>query len=163
MTTNGVDFLNMLASGIRPVGAGAPRPTQQTSGADFSSMLSQAQRGELRTGLDVAIAPALDLTLSAEQNAALSAAADKAESGGAAQSLVLMDDMALVLDVTARQIVDIADLSQAGVLTGIDSVIRASAGDRADASPQTDRNTQVSGASLLDALARIDHRRTHAA
>lgn len=163
MTTNGVDFLNMLASGIRPVGAGAPRPTQQTAGADFSSMLSQAQRGELRTGLDVAVAPALDLTLSAEQKAALSAAADKAESGGAAQSLVLMDDMALVLDVTARQIVDIADLSQAGVLTGIDSVIRASAGDSSDASPQSDRNTQVSGASLLDALARIDHRRTHAA
>lgn len=163
MNTNGVDFLNMLASGIRPIDTGTTRSSSERPGVDFSAMLDQARRGELRTGLDVAIAPALDLTLTPEQSAALSAAADKAESQGATQSLVLMDDMALVLDVTARQIVDLADLSQPGVLTGIDSVIRASSTNAQESSSPTQKDSSVSGSSLLDALARIDRRRTDAA
>ena len=165
MTTNGADILSLLGSGIRPVEQTGVRQPARSGGPDFSAMLNQAQQGELRTGLDVAIAPALDLSLTHEQRAALSTAADKAESSGAAQSLVLMDEMALVLDVTARQIVDIADLSQVGVLTGIDSVVRASA----DASEQRSGNARVAppgtvgNASLLDALSKIDQRRAGAA
>jgi hypothetical protein len=165
MTSNGFDILSLLGSGIRPVDTGPERPVNPNSGADFANMLSQAQRGELRTGLDVAISPALDLNLTAEQKAALSAAADQAESAGATQSLVVFDRMALVLDVTARQVVDIADLSQPGVLAGIDSVIRAGDTNPESApSPTTLTPPQgVGNASLLDALARIGQQRSGAA
>ncbi|MFI4896527.1 MAG: hypothetical protein ACIARR_01735 [Phycisphaerales bacterium JB059] len=165
MTRNGLDILSLLGSGIRPVDTGTTRSPNPTSGADFANMLSQAQRGDLRTGLDVAISPALDLSLTPEQKAALSAAADQAESAGATQSLVVFDRMALVLDVTARQVVDIADLSQPGVLAGIDSVIRAgdTSPDDAPATTPLHPPQQVGNASLLDALARIGQQRSGAA
>lgn len=169
MTSNGLDILNLLGSGVRPVDTGVSRPANPIAGVDFANMLSQAQRGELRTGLDVAISPALDLSLTPEQKSALSAAADQAESSGATQSLVVLDRMALVLDVTARQVVDIADLSRPGVLAGIDSVIRAGQTAGQTTGPSAQKQSPlappqgVGNASLLDALARIGQRRSGAA
>ncbi len=163
MSTTGAQMLRLLGSGVRPFDQSASKATPPAGGPDFASMLGKAQQGELRTGLDVAIAPALDLSLTPAQRVALSEAADKAEANGAQQSLVMLDDMPLILDVTARQVVDIADLAQIGVLSGIDSVIRAgstsgASPDQSDPAPARDANV-----SLLDALSRIDRRRSGAA
>ncbi len=161
MSAHGSEMLRALGAGIRPIGTEAAAPTARASDAGFARMLQDAQRGELRTGVPVAVAPGLELSLSPAQETALSAAADKAEGAGASHALVLLDDMALVLDVTGRQIVDAPDLATAAFLDGIDAVVRASTGcetceGEGEARPA---RAPFSNASLLVALARIDGRR----
>ncbi len=166
MSTTGADMLRLLGSGVRPFDQSAPKPAPASAGPDFARMLGQARQGELRTGLDVAVSAALDLTLSPEQRTALSEAADKAEASGSQQSLIMLDTMSLILDVASREIVDVADMAQVGVLTGIDSVIRASTEPQAIEQDESgdDPAPEVGGnISLLDALSRIDQRRTGAA
>lgn len=168
MGTNGVDLLRSLASGIRPDGAPLSAPAasgDRARGPDFGAMLDQARRGELRTGVPVAIEPGLELSLSDDQRSALAVAADKAEAAGASHALVLLDDLTLVLDVTARQVVDTADLATQNVLGGIDAVVRADSSDpeRTGGGARGPSSGLVGNASLLEALSRIDNQRAGAA
>ncbi|MEZ6243777.1 MAG: hypothetical protein R3B57_12130 [Phycisphaerales bacterium] len=162
--SGGAEMLRALGAGIRPVGGETRVPTPKASDAGFAQMLRQACDGELRTESPVAIAPGLDLSLTPAQEAALSGAADRAESAGAKHALVLLDDMTLLLDVTARQVVDTPNLASAGVLAGIDSIVRADSSEDADGRASAPRAPAgpVGNASLLQALARIDSRRSGA-
>ncbi len=157
--SGGAEMLRALGAGIRPVGADQPAPVTRASDAGFAHMLDQACKGEMRTDVPVAVAPGIELALTPAQESALSAAADRAESVGAANALVLLDDMTLLLDVIGRQVVDTPDLASAGVLSGIDAVVRAGSGDDEGDGGAAARPGSIGNASLLEALARIDGRR----
>lgn len=127
------DLMKLLASGTRRVGpANAPGGSGATPGSpglaagevDFSSLLDQARRGDLRTGLPVTVAHGLNLTLTDNQLARLSAAADQAEAAGANRALVLMDGTAFTLDVGVRQVTGTADVQSGKAVAGVDAVIQ---------------------------------------
>ncbi len=68
-----------------------------------------------------------DITLTDEGLARLSSAVDKAEKRGGRESLVLMDEMAFIVNVKDRIVVTAMDANQRGegVFTQIDSVVLA--------------------------------------
>ncbi|MBN1536736.1 MAG: hypothetical protein JW908_08400 [Anaerolineales bacterium] len=68
-----------------------------------------------------------DLTLTDDGLARLSSAVDKAEKRGGRESLVLMDEMAFIVNVKDRVVVTAMDANQRGegVFTQIDSVVLA--------------------------------------
>jgi hypothetical protein len=61
--------------------------------------------------------------LTTDQLQRVALATDQAEAQGATRALVLIDGQALRLDVLDRRITGSADLSAAGVLTGLDAVV----------------------------------------
>lgn len=123
MTGPGTDLLKLLGSGSRPGLAPAPSAAAAAPGVDFGSLLKQAREGTLASGRSVTVAKGAGVNLSAEQLARLSAAADKAEAQGATGALVLIDGMALKLNLTTREVTGRADLNSGAVLTGVDSVV----------------------------------------
>lgn len=132
----------------------SPQGTGSVAPGDFASLLAQAQSGTLRSGAPVTVAPDANLTLSDDQLAKLSIAADKAEAAGVRTALVLMGDQQFVLDVAAREIVGLADAS-AGVVPNVDGVINLNAqpaGAQAPALPLP--GALPANPSLLEALAR---------
>lgn len=125
MSIPGTELLRLLAGAgsalLRPGSAAAPAGA--ADGLDFSSLLQKAKAGEIASGREVTIASKAGLSLTPDQLQRLSVAADRAEAQGATRALVLLDGMALKLDVTTRQITGAADLSAGGVLTDIDAVV----------------------------------------
>src|SRR5689334_705012 len=111
MTTTATDLLRQLGSGVRPVapaasppaGATALKPGQVES-AGFADLLAAAKGGNVQTGLNISIAPNANVTLTPEQLARLSSAADRAQAAGLHDALVLIDGQALKLDVFTRTI-----------------------------------------------------------
>lgn len=124
MTSTSPDLLGLLASrampGLAPGTASAP---PAAAGLDFGKMLLDAESGKLHSGREVTIAKGAGLKLSDDQVKRISAAADIAESQGATRALVMIDGMAVKLDVGMREVTGAIDLKQAGVLTGIDAVV----------------------------------------
>jgi hypothetical protein len=123
MSVPGSDLLRLLGSGVTP---GAERPAAQTGaagGADFASLLTKARSGEVSSGRPVTIGRGAGIKLSEEQLAKIASVADRAEAQGATRALVLIDGMALKLDITLREITGRADLGSGGVLTGVDAVV----------------------------------------
>ena len=130
MTGTPVDLLSMLASGLRAVGSavgGGPQNLSRSEieGARFSELLGRAQSGEFSSELQIKVDHSLDLKLTDDQLDRLAHIADQAEAAGAKSVLVLIDGMALKLDVSQRTIVDEVNLSDGAVLSGIDAVVSA--------------------------------------
>lgn len=120
------DPLSLISAGARRVGSmlsGSAGASPRNDAADFSELLERARAGEVTTGAPVRTAQGLDLSLSDEQLARISAAADKAESQGAHRAVVLIDGMALKIDIATRTITDRVQASSAGLLTDIDAVV----------------------------------------
>ena len=113
-------LLRSLASGIRPGGNAAPTPP---AGLAFESLLARARAGELTTGAPVKVTRSAGVNLTDEQLARLSIAADRAEAQGATRALVLIDGMALSLDVGVRTITDAIDMAAPAVHQGFDGVV----------------------------------------
>ena len=133
------------ASALRPQG-NAP-----AEGVSFEEMLELARSGEMSSGEGVSIDPTVDLELSADQASRLSAAADRAMAAGATDVIVMLDGMALRLDVQNRQITERVNLEDQGELMGVDGIMSAT--------PVSGGSGQVTGpgtlamnASLLNAL-----------
>jgi hypothetical protein len=119
-----VELLRLLASTGHAGGRG-PSPAAEPGGANgFAALLARAERGEVSSGLPVTIARGAGVELTLDQLSRLAAAADRAEARGATRALVLIDGLALRLDVGVRQVTGVADLGSGDVLTGIDAVIR---------------------------------------
>ncbi|MCW5775123.1 MAG: hypothetical protein KIS87_01580 [Phycisphaeraceae bacterium] len=119
---------------LRTLGAGASFPVDvdvvgapPSAGSEFAALLASAQSGELQTGLEVTVARGAGVQLSPSQLERLAVAADRAHAEGASRALVLIDGMALELDVLSRTITGGVDLEAEGVLTGIDAVVRVGA------------------------------------
>lgn len=97
-------------------GAAAAQP------AEFADLLQRARDGTLASNRPVSIEAGTGLSLSDEQLARLSLAADRAEAAGLRKALVMIDDQRVILDVAHRTITPAA-ASGSGVLEGIDGVL----------------------------------------
>lgn len=128
--SQGSEMLRLLgatgaASLIRP---GASTGSQSSEGLDFMKLLEDAKAGKVAGGLPVKASKNSGLNLSAEQLQRLSAAADLAEAAGASRVLVMMDGMALRLDVGVREVTGAASMQPGEVLTGIDAIVQMPSG-----------------------------------
>jgi len=147
---------NMLAAallkrlgGVTP-GEGA-QPRTPVSEAGFAELLQRAQSdGPSR---EVSIDRAAGVELSREQLARVAKAADQAEAAGAGVAAVLIDGMALKLDVLGRRILSKSD----GVLTDVDAVVAAPQEARSDAAPVGPPPSAADNASLVRLLAERDN------
>ena len=120
---------------------GGPRPqrvttdvtkgrTQQAQGhRSFAEVLDKQLRTDAKevkfSSQATARLKARNLQLSASQVEALNRAVDKAAAKGSRDSLVLMDDMALVVSVKNRTVITVMDQEgmQENVFTNIDSAV----------------------------------------
>ncbi|MCC7389944.1 MAG: hypothetical protein IT431_14380 [Phycisphaerales bacterium] len=127
MIPSPADLLRVLGSGLRP--DGAAEGVRAADGADFQTLLARARAGSLETGLPVTVADGAGLELSEEQLARLGRVVDRAHAEGATRILVMLDGVALDVDVLSRRVLGEADLAGGRVLTGIDGFVRLGEGD----------------------------------
>lgn len=135
MTLNPLEILalpGLATAAVRTVGSALDRLVPGSNG--FAEHLSKAQ-GEAE-GLPVKLGKGLELKLTSEQLARLADAADRAEAEGADTAVVMIDGMALELDVTMRTVRSVIDQS-AGVKTGIDAIVYADPAPEAPATGPT--------------------------
>jgi hypothetical protein len=109
---------------MRP--ANAASNSQSLQGADFGALLEQARSGNVESGVPIRVPKHLGLQLDQSQNDRLMKAMDQADMQGAGRALVLMDGMALTMDVGTRTVTGVVDAKSPGVLDGIDTVVVAS-------------------------------------
>ncbi|MGI6208634.1 MAG: TIGR02530 family flagellar biosynthesis protein [Anaerolineae bacterium] len=112
--------------------APAPRPSrpQSVEGATFGQVLERetSKAGALRFSKHAqARLQQRGVTLDAQGLERLEGAVEEAASKGARDSLVLMDDLALIVSVRNRTVVTAVDAAsrKGGVFTNIDSVVLA--------------------------------------
>ncbi len=124
-----LDLLRALGSGVHAgkVGNATAAPKASATGVDFASLLDQARAGKIASNIPVRLGDGVGLDLSADQLQRLSVAGDQAEAQGAGRAVVLIDGMALSMDVATRTITGQIDLASGGTLTGVDAVVVASA------------------------------------
>lgn len=139
MTLNPLEILalpGLATAAVRTVGSALDSLVPGTNG--FADHLSKAQSDLDR--LPVKVGKGVEVELSSEQLARLAEAADRAEAEGAGTAVVMIDGMALELDVTMRTVRSVVDQS-AGIRTGIDAIVYAAKG------PETARATGPAGLS----------------
>lgn len=165
MSVDANQLLRSLGSGIRPGGPDAlTRPTStavDVAGGSFSELLQAVSSGQLSSGAPVTVAKSANLNLSPKQMSRLTAAADRAQAEGADRAVVLIDGMALSLDVATRTITGTVKAAAGGkipqVLTGVDTVITVPSEDEAAGPVQPLAKLSTGGLnnpSLLNALAK---------
>lgn len=122
--TNPVEFHPKIGgiSNQTPVPQSSPRTTEQANGQSFAEILDLKFSKHAQNRLQ-----ARQITLNDEGLARLAAAVDKVEKRGGQESLVLMDDMAFIVNVRERMVVTAMDANKRGegVFTQIDSVVLA--------------------------------------
>jgi len=91
-------------------------------GSGFADKLSSAQKKQDQLPVD--LGKGLDLDLTPEQLGRIADAVDRAEAEGADSAIVMIDDMALQVDVTMRTIRGQID-QDGGINTQIDSIVYA--------------------------------------
>ncbi len=107
-----------------------PKPVQgktgTNSGADFAQALADVQGLKFSNHAQKRL-QTRNIALTDEGLARLNNAVDKAEKKGGQESLVLMDDLAFIVNVKNRMVVTALDTNQRGegVFTQIDSVVFA--------------------------------------
>ena len=151
--TSSAQLLNLLASGIRPARPGGASPTGPVSGRSFADMLRNVDAGKVASGLGVSVARGVEVPLSREQMDRLAVAADAAQARGSSRALVLIDGMALRMDVLSRRITGVVDVAAGGVFDGFDSVI--SAGTPTEPEPAAGPGGAGDNASLLRLLSEV--------
>lgn len=108
----------VASSAVRSVGSAIGR----LAPGSFADHLNRAQSDPER--LPVKVGRGVEVELNAEQLARLAEAADRAEAEGVSSAVVMIDGLALELDVTMRTVRGVVDES-AGIKTGIDAVVYA--------------------------------------
>lgn len=127
MITDSVTLLKQLGSRTNaPSSVQASGQSIESTG--FAELLAQARSGGLGSATPVTIAPDAKVSLTPDELARLSVAADRAEAAGIRTALVMIGDQKLVLDVSTRQITGKAPAASgaggaAGVYPGVDGVI----------------------------------------
>ncbi|MBA4028480.1 MAG: hypothetical protein C0475_05000 [Planctomyces sp.] len=137
---------------------GALGAATRSTGVDFQSILAGARSGQARSNRPVEVSERLGISLSDDQAERLSAAADRAQSAGASTALVLLDGLALRLDVTARRVDERLDNAER-LRGGFDAIVSAPAPGATDEPtlvpvPGGGLTGNASLASLLARLAR---------
>jgi len=122
------DLLRTLGSTILPPGI-ERRSGQTASGAvqgqSFAELLAGKASGKLSSDRGVNIRPESGVQLNTDQMARVANAMDQAEAAGAQHALVMIDGMALKVDVGVRQVLSQVDMKQSAVMSGIDTVVQA--------------------------------------
>jgi flagellar operon protein len=121
-----------LAVGLNAeVGATSVRPTASSANAEFARELAGARQVRFSAHARQRLA-SRELRLSEHQLAGIARATDQAAAKGARDSLLLMDDVALVVNVPNRTVVTALDPArmQNGIVTNIDATVFVST-DRA--------------------------------
>ena len=160
--------MSAIGSLLKLLSPSAPNSTgiapERVEGADFSTLLKQARAGEISSGLPVKNT-VRGLELSADQLQRLALAADRAEAQGATRALVLIDGMAVKLDVSVREITGVADLRSGSVLTGIDAVVsmHGADGSTPQVLPVPRQSAGLGNASLLKVISDRDKEQSPAA
>ena len=114
---------------VHPERVEGPRPNRQpASGASFDEALQAQLLGASGVKLSAHAQKRLaerNIQLGADEAARLGAAVDRIQQKGADKSLVLMDDLALVVSARNRVVITALDAASAkdGVFTGIDSAV----------------------------------------
>lgn len=138
--TNSADLFKPLSNTVLPPGverrtgaaASSLGAANSLESLSFADLLNREAKGQLTTGRPVSIHPDCDVQLSEDQMQRLGVAIDRAEASGAQRALVMIDGMAMKVDVGVRQIVGKVDLQSTPVLGEIDAVVQADAGSGAD-------------------------------
>ncbi len=106
--------------------SGSSRNAAQTDGADFGQALERAQ-GLRFSNHALQRLHKRQIALNDDGLARLASAVEKAERRGGRESLVLMDDLAFIVNVKDRLVVTALDAAsrREGVFTQIDSVVLA--------------------------------------
>jgi flagellar operon protein len=133
--SNESQMLRMLEPSVRPMGSPAPavRPQKPVEQKSFSELLESAEKG-FGAGLDRPLKLSGHaqqrlaeggVELSDAQMGALASAATKAEAKGARDTLMLMDNMGLIVNIPNRTVVTVMpeERMQSGVVTQIDSTV----------------------------------------
>lgn len=122
-------LLQKLASAGRVSGVGTSGARDGAISADgevdFAGLLQRARSGELTTGREVSVGREAGIELNSEQLKRLSAAVDLAEAHGADHAVVMIDGLALKVDVAARTVVGVVNTTAPGVTTGIEALVVA--------------------------------------
>jgi len=147
MTSEAVNLLRRLGSGVIPDGASPAVFGSPIEGMDFPTLLVGAERGMIRTGRIVDIRAALEPELDSEQLENLADAADLARAAGVTSVVVTIDRRALLLDAPARQItgeipLDAPSKRPGDVLIGLDAIVVARS--KAAPAPNDDENETTS-------------------
>lgn len=148
MATPG-DLLRLLGSGVSATGDRPPvsKPIEESA---FKDLLDKAAQGHVPSGIEARLGQGVNATFTPEQMERLTAAGDKAEAAGASRAMILMDGLAVTMDVPTRTVTQVVKASSLGVVGDVDAVIGASA-------PKA-TGSQASGDALLSALHRPDDR-----
>ena len=115
------------AQGVSPkAGLPAASPKAVAGGLSFTDTLSRAQEVRFSNHAQKRM-ESRDIELSPENVNRLSDAIDKAEKRGGKSSLVMVDDLAFIVNVRERMVVTALDANHRGegVFTQIDSVVFA--------------------------------------
>lgn len=120
MNVSAAQLLKLLGSGVLPPGVGAT-PTPSVEQASFADLLNRAREGTLGSSQPVTISDDAGVTLTDDQLARISLAADQLETAGVRTGLVTIDGKKLVLDVSNREITGAAP--ETGPIQGIDGTI----------------------------------------
>jgi len=131
---NGATIANRRIDAVRPVRTGPPHPQSPSRGADFAGVLSselKAQAGVKFSAHAQARIAARAPDFGPVDEQRLRTAVDLAAAKGARQSLVMLDGLALIVNVPSRTVITALDSDGARgtVFTNIDSAIIAQGGD----------------------------------
>lgn len=149
MSPSPTDMLRLLGSGVQgSVDRPASRPVEESG---FKELLNKARAGGVPSGIEARVADGVAMTFSPEQMKRLTIAGDKAEAAGASRAMILMDGLALTMDVGTRTIIQATNATSVGVVGDVDAVLSADS--------QADSPAHDSGTRLLKALAPGDDQR----
>ncbi len=121
---------------IRPpqIGPAAPlttqKPVQNSNGPDFQSIFQQTIAAQKEVKFSAHALKRLEsrqIKMSPEDMARLNEAVDRAEAKGARESLILMDQLALIVSIKNRTVITAVDGQslKENVFTNIDSAVIA--------------------------------------
>lgn len=124
---------SVLPPGVeRRIGAAAAGANKKIESLSFADLLTREASGQLSTDRPVSVHPDCGIQLSEDQMHRLGVAIDRAEASGAQRALVMIDGMAVKVDVGVRQVVGKVDLQSTPVLGEIDAVVQADPGANPD-------------------------------
>lgn len=117
--------LSPAAAGPAPAAQPAARPGKPQAGAFDAALQAAGVRVSSHAGQRLATR---DINLGAPEAQRLADAVNRAEQKGGRDSLILMDDLAFIVDVQRRMVVTAIDSQnrKEGVFTNIDTVVLAS-------------------------------------
>lgn len=130
-----------ISAGQTPPGAPRPRPAE---GPSFAEALSEVQNLKFSSHAQKRL-QTRNIALSDEGISRLAGAIDKAEKRGGKESLVLVDDLAFIVNVKERLVITAMDANHRGegVFTQIDSVVFADPGTPKEGHPAQTGKTHI--------------------